>query len=279
MACGDSIFLRCAGIRRARSVARVRFSVEEKRDERRSSPQWDSYEQDTTTTSIPGDDLAQAFRISCFFCITEVMDFKSFWQLQASSMSLQQGFIWTSFCLLSLLYVYVFSGPLAKIPGPLSARLSRYWMIKHSWKGDMHRTMIDLHNRHGKLVRTGPNEVSVSDLAAIKQIHGAGTKFRKSDWYSVWQGHRKFDLFAERDERIHGAQRRLVSRIYSMESPKGLEEYINDAVMICVTKLKQRQGTDTDIGLFVQLFAFGQLQPLSTSKHNGRIIGCSGRDR
>lgn len=36
----------------------------------------------------------------------------------------------------------------------------------------MHRTMIALHQKHGKLVRTGPNEVSVSDIAAIKKIYG-----------------------------------------------------------------------------------------------------------
>ena len=35
--------------------------------------------------------------------------------------------------------------------------------------------MIALHQRHGKLVRTGPNEVSVSDLAAIKKIYGASS--------------------------------------------------------------------------------------------------------
>ena len=69
-------------------------------------------------------------------------------------------------------------------------------MIKHSWQGDMHRTMIKLHKEHGDLVRTGPNEVSVVDPSAIKKIYAAGTKFSKSDWYGVWQGHRKFDLFA-----------------------------------------------------------------------------------
>ena len=68
-------------------------------------------------------------------------------------------------------------------------------MIKHSRQGDMHRTMIKLHQKHGKLVRTGPNEVSVSDLSAIKTIYAAGTKFSKSSWYEVFQGHRKFDLF------------------------------------------------------------------------------------
>ncbi len=38
----------------------------------------------------------------------------------------------------------------------------------------MHRTMIDLHKKHGKLIRTGPNELSVADLAAIKRIYGKG---------------------------------------------------------------------------------------------------------
>ena len=36
----------------------------------------------------------------------------------------------------------------------------------------MHRKMIDLHAKYGTLVRTGPNEISVSDLDAIKTIYG-----------------------------------------------------------------------------------------------------------
>jgi hypothetical protein len=76
-----------------------------------------------------------------------------------------------------------FLSPLSSIPGPFNAALNNLWITYHSWMGDTHRVMIALHNRHGSLVRTGPNEVSVSDLSAIKKIYGAGTKFRKSDWY------------------------------------------------------------------------------------------------
>ena len=47
-----------------------------------------------------------------------------------------------------------------------------------------------------ELCATGPNEVSVVGLAAIKKIYAAGTKFSKSGWYVVFQGHRKFDFFA-----------------------------------------------------------------------------------
>ncbi|KAK5007604.1 hypothetical protein LTR16_007423, partial [Cryomyces antarcticus] len=146
--------------------------------------------------------------------------------------------------------------PLANVPGPFWASISRLWITKHSWDGDMHRTMISLHNKFGKLVRTGPNEVSVSDLTAIKKIYGAGTKFRKSPWYSVWQGHRKFDLFAERDERLHGNQRRLISRAYAMESLKDLEPYVDDSVKHFLGKMDEQQGRSVDMGSWVQLFAF-----------------------
>ncbi|SLM40221.1 cytochrome p450 family protein [Lasallia pustulata] len=129
--------------------------------------------------------------------------------------------------------------------------------------------MIALHQRHGKIVRTGPNEVSVSDLGAIKKIYGAGTRFKKSDWYSVWQGHRKFDLFAERDERIHRTQRRLVSHIYSMDSLKDLEKYVDDAVHVFIKKVEGMQGQSMDMGLWVQLFAFDVIGEVTFSKRFG----------
>jgi hypothetical protein len=86
---------------------------------------------------------------------------------------------------------------------------------------------------------------------------GAGTKFRKSDWYSVWQGHRTFDLFAERNEKIHGSQRRLVSNIYSMSSLKELETSVDKALKTLLAQLAKMRGEPVDMGLWAQLFAFG----------------------
>ena len=118
------------------------------------------------------------------------------WPFKDNSMNFMPISVLITLCVLSGLYFRAFGGPLGLIPGPLDARFSRLWMMKHSWQGDMHRTMIKLHKEHGSLVRTGPNEISVVDLPAIMKIYAAGTKFSKSDWYAVWQGHRKFDLFA-----------------------------------------------------------------------------------
>ena len=87
----------------------------------------------------------------------------------------------------------------------------------------------------------------------------------------MWQGHRKFDLFAERDERIHGTQRTLVSRIYYMDSLKDLEKYVDDAVDVFMKEMEGMQGQSIDMGLWVQLFAFGGLAILTG---RGSRVGC-----
>ncbi|GAB7350709.1 hypothetical protein MBLNU459_g1265t2 [Dothideomycetes sp. NU459] len=129
--------------------------------------------------------------------------------------------------------------------------------------------MIALHAKHGPLVRNGPNEVSVADLASIKTIYGAGTTFHKSDWYSVWQGHRQFDLFAERNERVHGKQRSLISQAYSMTSLKDLEPYVDGSVKTFLDNMKQRQDQIVDMGKWAQLFAFDVIGEVTFSKSFG----------
>ncbi|KAF2813426.1 cytochrome P450 [Mytilinidion resinicola] len=190
----------------------------------------------------------------------------------------QNGLLPILLCLLIVLptiyvvYQRVFS-PFASTPGPFWASLSRLWIAKHSRDGDLNHVMIDLHKRYGPLVRTGPYEVSVADLTAIKSIYGAGTKFRKSDWYSVWQATRKFDLFGERNESVHAVQRRLVAQTYSMGSLKDLEEFVNGAIKGFMRKMGGFQDSKepADMGKLVQLFAFDIIGEITFSKTFGFV--------
>jgi hypothetical protein len=77
----------------------------------------------------------------------------------------------------------------------------------------------------------------------------------ESDWYSVFQDHHKF---AGRDEGVHASRRRLVSRIYAIDSFKDLEKYAQDAVSHFMSKLHELQGSKIGLGLRLQLFAFGK---------------------
>ncbi|OGM41477.1 hypothetical protein ABOM_010074, partial [Aspergillus bombycis] len=161
--------------------------------------------------------------------------------------------------------------PLSSVPGPFWARWSPLWMINHALRGDMHGTMIQLHDKHGSLVRTGPNEVSTSNLDAIQLIYGPASKFHKSDWYSVWQGRRKFDLFPERDAKVHAAQRRLVNSVYCMSGLKEPVPYLDDVLNVYLVRLSQTDTRCIDMSYWVQLFAFDVIGELTFSKRFGFI--------
>lgn len=83
-----------------------------------------------------------------------------------------QVLILSAVAILTLILFVHLRDPLRSIPGPFFARWSPLWMVYHSRKGDMHRVMLDLHQKHGSLVRTGPNELSTSDPDAVKTIYG-----------------------------------------------------------------------------------------------------------
>lgn len=75
----------------------------------------------------------------------------------------------------------------------------------------------------------------------------------------VWQGRRKFDLFAERDEGVHGRQRKLVSSIYAMSSLKELEKWVDDAIEVFMRRMEDQGSRTVDLGKWLQIFAFGML--------------------
>lgn len=60
---------------------------------------------------------------------------------------------------------------LRKIPGPFLASLTNipraYWV----WTRHAHETHVSLHRKYGKLVRIGPNMVSVSNALEVDQVY------------------------------------------------------------------------------------------------------------
>jgi O-antigen ligase len=60
-------------------------------------------------------------------------------------------------CLVLFIIAYRLSPfhPLAKYPGPVLAKSSKFWAAHHSAIGDQYRCYKDLHDRYGDVVRIG----------------------------------------------------------------------------------------------------------------------------
>jgi hypothetical protein len=68
----------------------------------------------------------------------------------------------------------------------------------------------------------------------------------------------KWSLTAERDDRVHSKNRRLVSKAYSMDSVKTLEVFVDKVIGHFLSRMKGHTNQPIDIGEWLQLFAIGK---------------------
>ena len=85
--------------------------------------------------------------------------------------------------ILALITIYLlhnkYGSGLNHIPGPYLAGWTKLWRLNDVRKGQAHMTAIKLHKKYGKLVRTAPNVVDVSDPSMIPVIYNIKGNFAK----------------------------------------------------------------------------------------------------
>ena len=72
--------------------------------------------------------------------------------------------------------------PLASVPGPFWASITRLWYMYRIYVGDMHHVQRALHEKYGPVVRIAPNEVSTAELSAIPKIYKHQKPLTKTDF-------------------------------------------------------------------------------------------------
>ncbi|KAJ5385634.1 hypothetical protein N7517_003545 [Penicillium concentricum] len=151
--------------------------------------------------------------------------------------------------------------PLRRIPGPFWARFTRLWKLLQIYQGSFEKTNIALHKKYGPIVRIAPNEYSIDDPDAVKEIYGQGSQFTKSPWYIASANpdpNIVKDLFSERDSKTHASNRRKVASLYSMSNLVQMEPFVNDCTKLLVGKFAKfaEQGRSVDMGHWLQCYAF-----------------------
>jgi cytochrome P450 len=138
-------------------------------------------------------------------------------------------------CIAFLTYRYIIYplvlSPLAKIPNAhWSVPLSRFWVLRVRFTRRENRTLHEVHQRLGAVVRLGPNEISVSDIEGVRTVYQGG--FEKPEWYSVFDnyGYEHVSshhgnlayrttsvpcMFSTRGSREHSARKKMMSHVYS----------------------------------------------------------------
>ncbi|KAF7336095.1 Cytochrome P450 [Mycena venus] len=104
--------------------------------------------------------------------------------------------------------------PLAKFPGPLLSRITKFWLAYVVYTGKRHLEIAKLHDQYGTFVRTGPNTLSINSHEAIRTIYATSTSMDKSNAYRPG---RFFGggLFFIRRKDMHAERRRIWAPAFS----------------------------------------------------------------
>ena len=89
---------------------------------------------------------------------------------------------------LSLLLARLISNwyKLKGVPGPHLAAISDLWRAWYQYNGKLRARLIDLHKKHGSVVRYGVSSVSITDPAAIDVIYGSRAGFVTVSIFSTY---------------------------------------------------------------------------------------------
>ncbi|KAJ4393124.1 hypothetical protein N0V93_002331 [Gnomoniopsis smithogilvyi] len=167
---------------------------------------------------------------------------------------------------------------LNKYPGPFLASLTDWWRFVDVWNKRPELTHIKLHEKHGDVVRLGPNTLSFSNPAALKAIYGLNKGFVKSDFYvvqqSVVKGHSLQSLFSTTDNDFHSQFRRCVNSAFAMSALVQYEPFVDNTTKLFLEKTKQLfvdnpQGCD--FTRWLQFYAFDVIGEITYSKRHGFV--------
>ncbi|PAV22828.1 cytochrome P450 [Pyrrhoderma noxium] len=142
----------------------------------------------------------------------------------------------TSLILSILIYRHSPWHPLARFPGPAAAISTKWWMVHRILvKGGRHLELQRLHDKHGKWVRVGPNELSVCDPAAIRPIYN---QLERAPFYEGTPA-KADSLITVRDRLRHTERRHIWSKAVTGSAIKDYEPFaMNRAkqLLSCIAK-------------------------------------------
>ncbi|KAF9634835.1 benzoate 4-monooxygenase cytochrome p450 [Lasiodiplodia theobromae] len=120
-----------------------------------------------------------------------------------------------------------FIHPLAGIPGPRLAAISRLWLFRADLSGHAHTTIQRWHDAHGPLIRIAPNELSIRSLDAYtRSLYCQNTRFTKAPYFYAAFDNPHGSVFSETGKQAHAAEKRLMAHAFSRQNVLGLQRSV-----------------------------------------------------
>ncbi|KAI6751203.1 hypothetical protein HG530_014117 [Fusarium avenaceum] len=108
------------------------------------------------------------------------------------------------------------SSATAKVPGPFISNFTSLVLKWHELNANRTVYIHELHKKYGPVVRVGPNEVSFTSIAALKEIYGSGgSGYDKTEFYDLFQVYGRRTMFSTLVKGDHAKRRRMIGDRYA----------------------------------------------------------------
>ncbi|KAM5345061.1 hypothetical protein ACJ41O_010923 [Fusarium nematophilum] len=169
-----------------------------------------------------------------------------------------------------------FLSPLRRYPGPFLARWTNLWRLYLVWTQEYQWTIKKLHEKHGPIVRIGPNLLDLDYPELIKTLYGTDGKWRKVVIdSSILDGKVTYHLFSTTDQAVHARMKRPIVKYYSMSSVSALEPQMNPVISDFCGHLENRfmngQNRDKqcDLGQWIAFYTWDLISSATFSERFG----------
>ncbi|KEF62897.1 uncharacterized protein A1O9_00871 [Exophiala aquamarina CBS 119918] len=132
---------------------------------------------------------------------------------------------------------------LRHIPGPFFAKLSSNYLSWATFKARRAYKLLELHEQYGPIVRVGPNEVSISNWRAYRDIYSDRTVTKDPSFYEALRFLGLGNVFAEINPSVHSSRRKVMSSVFSHSQLIKNEDLILERVNVLLDRALDQVAT------------------------------------
>lgn len=169
----------------------------------------------------------------------------------------------------SIIIYRAFFHRLRHFPGPPLAAVSKFYHVSKVLDAKQYLFLDGLRQVYGDYVRTGPNELTIYNPAAVNHIHGSDSDCTKADWYDNLKPLHAINT--TRSKQVHERRRRIWDMGFSQRSLDAYEPRVLHHASQLASQHAARAGEPVNVTEWFSYFAFDVMSELSFGKPLGML--------
>ena len=147
---------------------------------------------------------------------------------------------------------------LRHVPGPFLASFSYLWGLRAMSSGRIHVIIGDEQKKYGRVMRIGPDAVSIYDPEPLWRMNSARSAYARGTWYKAIKfDHRGDSILTELDTATHDRRKAKLASGYAGRGLLSLEVRVDAGIAELVRRIREkiaRGEGKMDFGRLLQFF-------------------------